>query len=765
VNLRYVHKGLLIVFAGGDPWKINASLQRGQPGQIAGLGQGFHDAGGFTEEADNAFAGAQKRLRAWLRDNGAHPIADSNEIQQLTKTLGLQAAQLPKIAVDLENIATALAQAQSTAASDIAALEARLQYLDDWIGYAESRITLDERAIAASDDDDEIAELEEDEESYQDGITDCEREAVADTKATLQQVTQVRETYAKALQGAESNLRVEGFNPAKIQALDADAPADQLPGQVPRTGLESAQLNDLQRATDQAVLDQMAKVHAAQDAVNAAVREMVTNGPGSAKADAAQSEMPQLTKNLADALDDLGKIPNYNNIDPSTMNTNSDGRFLFSYNVNGQNAQVTGQLKNGNGEFFDQGTGTSYTFKEGKLVGMNTPDPGQVSPTVEPLWSAVTLAVGGPELKALGEAGLQGLKAGGGKAWHGLGSLFGREGAAGLGDLSSENVLPRAVAAAEQRTAAVQNFLTTHPALAAVGGAADEAAGAEPGLVGVNVLDHPGAPGAGAGGPHVDGGAGGGEPPGAGHGEPVPVGASAPAAAAADGHGAPLPIGATTGEGGAGTGRGVAGDGGSAGSGGGFSGGGSGGGADGGGGAAGGEGSGGGGEGGVGGAGGGASGGAELPPLPAAPESQLFDGYHPTEPGPEFTNADGTLIYPDDTLPSKPYAIPGTVVPDANLPTGTELGRFGFPRGAYLAPEGTPFAELALPPDSAFKPYYQYVVTNEGRLPPGWHLEQSQVAPWFHQPGGGLQFRIVTPDGTSGTIEDLIRYRILKRVN
>ncbi len=593
MNLRHIHKGLLIIFAGGDPWKINASLHKGQPGQISQLAQGFHSAGRSTQEADQAFTDAQKRFSAWSHDNGDHPITNSDQVQQLTKALGLQTAQLPRIAVDLENIATALAEAQSTAAGDIAALEARLQYLDDWIGCAEDRISLDERAIAASNDDDEIAELEEDEERCRDGITDCEREAVEDTKATLQQVTQVRETYSKALQGAETNLHAEGFNPVAIQALDADAPEDQLPGQVPQTGLESVQLNDLQRATDQAVIDQMARVRAAQKAINDAASSAVRGGAGSAEATAALGKLPQLKKNLADALDDLGKIPNYNNIDSSTMSTNADGRFLFSYNVNGQNVQVTGQLKNGSGEFFDQGTGTSYTFKDGKLVGMNTPDPGQVSATVEPLWSAVTLAVGGPELKAAGEAGLQALKAGGGKAWQGLGSLFGREGAAGLGGMTSDNVLPRAVAAAEQRTAAVQHFLTTHPPLAAAGAAADEAGvpeegGSAAGGIRVGVGEHPGALGAGSGEP-VGGGPGGGRPSDGGGGSPVvtgapaggegglggppggaggagqpgTAGAPAPAAGTADGHGAPLSVGTPTGEGGAGAFGGATGDGGS----------------------------------------------------------------------------------------------------------------------------------------------------------------------------------------------------------
>lgn len=155
---------------------------------------------------------------------------------------------------------------------------------------------------------------------------------------------------------------------------------------------------------------------------------------------------------------------------------------------------------------------------------------------------------------------------------------------------------------------------------------------------------------------------------------------------------------------------------------------------------------------------------ADGPPPPLPPGSTLFEGYHPGEPGPEFTNADGSLIYPHDSLPSKPYAMPGTVIPDTKLPAGAVLGRFGYPGGAYLAPEGTPFSELSLPPGSAVKPYYKYVVDDPTALPPGWHIEESQAAPWFYQPGGGTQYRILDEYGRNGSVEDLVITGFLRRV-
>ncbi|WP_102144021.1 TNT domain-containing protein [Mycobacterium hubeiense] len=153
---------------------------------------------------------------------------------------------------------------------------------------------------------------------------------------------------------------------------------------------------------------------------------------------------------------------------------------------------------------------------------------------------------------------------------------------------------------------------------------------------------------------------------------------------------------------------------------------------------------------------------ADTPPPPLPPDSPLFDGYDPIPPGPEFTKPDGSLIYPDDSLPSKPYAVPGTVVDNAEIPRGTAIDRFGSPFGSWLSPDGTPFPERALPPDSAAKPYYQYVVDDPTKLPPGFRIEQSEVAPWFHQPGGGIQYRIIGPDGKNAPVNELLDSGFLK---
>ena len=641
------------MFAGGNPWKINDSLQSGRPTQIGDMGQAFRNAGQATQDADRAFTDARTRLDSWVRDNGQHPMTNSPEVQRTIAGLHLQADQLPRIAVDLENIAAALAQTQATAAGDINNLDTRLQTLDDWIGQAEDLIKQDEQLLAQADDQDDVDEIEDDIERLQQYITDCEHEAIDDTKETLHGLEQLRDQYADGLKKAKAHLFTDGLDPNSLYGMDGEAPK---PGDVPPSGLEASELADLNHVMNQAVVDQMAKVRAAKQALDEAAKAAYTGGAGSPQSDAAMARLPELKKNYADALNDLGKLPNYGDIDPSAMRSSADGHFLFGYDANGQPVQVTGQLKNGTGEIFDQGRGTYYTFKDGKLVGMRTPDPGQVEATSEPLFTAVTLAVGGPEIKAGGEAAIQGFK-----------SLLERR-AIGLGgDITSENVLGRTFQAAEARTEAAQAQLAAEhgehlPASLPPGALADHPPP-------VTVAEHPGSAPV--------------------H-EPAPV-EHPPAGEPVHPAGPP---------------------------------------------------------------------GLVAHPLP--PDSPLFEGYHPIDPGPEFTNADGSLRYPDDSLPSKPYAVPGTVVPNAQLAPGTELGRFGFPGGNYLAPEGTPFAELALPPGSATKPYFEYVVADPTKLPPGWQIEQSEVAPWFHQPGGGIQYRIVAPEGEEPSTQELLNWGYLK---
>jgi hypothetical protein len=460
MRLRYISIPLLTAEAGGDPWAINKSLQVGRPGQISDLAEAFHAAGRCTSEANAAFDEARRRFEAsWNHENGDHPINDSAEVQRVTKSLGVLSAQIPKIGVDLENIAAALAEAQRSASEQIATLEGRLQQLDDLIGHA-------------LDQEKDPTLTPEDRSALDSLISSMEEQAIKDTEAALDQLRAIRNGYSDCLNKSLSNLRAEGYDPAAIHGLDSDAAPEP-------SALQTGQLGDLRQVTNQAVLDQMAKVRAAQEAINKAMAAIYTKGPGSPEGEAAAQSLPKLKADLAHALDDLGKIPDYNNIDPASVSTTPDGHFVFTYAVNGQPVQVVGQLKNGTGEFFDQATGTNYTVKDGKLVDMRTPDPGRVEATPEPLWTAISLAVGAPELKAGTVA-----------AWQGLKNLFSREALEGLGP---DNVLGRAFAGAQARAEMAEQNLPQRAPLPDIGG--QPVPGAHPGLPPVVEHTPPAGPG------------------------------------------------------------------------------------------------------------------------------------------------------------------------------------------------------------------------------------------------------------------------------
>jgi len=228
VNLVNIGLGALTAAAGGDPWEINASLQHGRPGQIDNLATAYKSAGQSTAEADTAFAQARQRFEhAWSRDNGEHPINDAQQVQLATTSLGVQAAQLPKIAADLEGIAASLAEAQRSSAAVIHSLDGQLQRLDKELGEMldlekDPHLTEQERSIIATE------------------INSIEQEAIDDTRAALQQVTHIRDGYAGTLKDAEARLRAEGYNPALVRSLDDSttptppAPALPPPGTSPQ---------------------------------------------------------------------------------------------------------------------------------------------------------------------------------------------------------------------------------------------------------------------------------------------------------------------------------------------------------------------------------------------------------------------------------------------------------------------------------------------------------------------------------------------------
>ncbi|OBJ23750.1 hypothetical protein [Mycobacterium sp. 1245801.1] len=220
MQLQYLSIPALIAAAGGDPWAINASLQAGSPLQISNLAEAFRKAGRCTQEANDAFEQARTRFEAaWNHQDGDHPITGSDEVQRVTKALGAQSLQIPKIGADLENIAATLAEAQRTAAGQIASLEAQLQELDELIGEADEM-----------EDDDDLTQADID--ALEAFIAGREQDAIRDTKTALGQLQATRDGYSKSFQDAMGTLHADGYDTVGPQAGPAPAPSDQ-PGPAP----------------------------------------------------------------------------------------------------------------------------------------------------------------------------------------------------------------------------------------------------------------------------------------------------------------------------------------------------------------------------------------------------------------------------------------------------------------------------------------------------------------------------------------------------
>ncbi|OBH69336.1 hypothetical protein A5682_11090 [Mycobacterium mantenii] len=224
--LRYLTIPFLVAEAGGDPWSVNTSLQAGRPAQISALAQAFRDAGVSTAEAVHAFEAAQRRFEAaWNHQNGAHPFSDAAEVQRVTRSLDLQATQLPRIAIDLENIAAALAEAQRTSEWYLGALEYDLEAIDD------------EMCEALADEC---------------PVEDLRAEAVVETRAIVFWLSQIRERYSNSLAAGLVSLREDGANPAEIQGVDelSIPPPDSSPGAAKRWW-DSLSTNQKQLLIDQ----------------------------------------------------------------------------------------------------------------------------------------------------------------------------------------------------------------------------------------------------------------------------------------------------------------------------------------------------------------------------------------------------------------------------------------------------------------------------------------------------------------------------------
>lgn len=105
---------------------------------------------------------------------------------------------------------------------------------------------------------------------------------------------------------------------------------------------------------------------------------------------------------------------------------------------------------------------------------------------------------------------------------------------------------------------------------------------------------------------------------------------------------------------------------------------------------------------------------------------------------------------------------PGYVPQPVQLPEGAIIDRFGSEYGRYLAPDGTPFPDRALAPESVGGDYNRYMVTGKP-LPPGWQILEGPVQAYYGQTPspGAVQYMIVGPDGVRVSVKELVDRGIL----
>ena len=87
------------------------------------------------------------------------------------------------------------------------------------------------------------------------------------------------------------------------------------------------------------------------------------------------------------------------------------------------------------------------------------------------------------------------------------------------------------------------------------------------------------------------------------------------------------------------------------------------------------------------------------------------------------------------------------------LEAGSQIDRYGSEDGYFTAATDTPYEQRSCAPGSDQKPYHQYEV-----LKPIEGVEKGITAPWFDEPGGGVQYMMPS------SIEELVNQGFLKRI-
>ncbi|MGW0157783.1 putative alpha/beta hydrolase [Mycobacterium sp. NPDC003323] len=231
LHLQHLDVGDLTDSAGGDPWLLDRSIQAGAPGEISELATAFRLASSCTQETTDEFLAAKARFEsAWDRqDGGGHPINDSVEVQRATESMNYNRDKLAKVAVDLQNIAASLAEAQRSGGVSIGNLEAALKAIDGQIDHAL-------RTAAANSEPADVSHLRQ--------------AAVERTTVALREVQAIRDGYAEQLEQSRSELAAEGYSAG---AMDGAEGSDQ--GSTSASDAMAERYDAGQRSVDQQIVN------------------------------------------------------------------------------------------------------------------------------------------------------------------------------------------------------------------------------------------------------------------------------------------------------------------------------------------------------------------------------------------------------------------------------------------------------------------------------------------------------------------------------
>jgi Tuberculosis necrotizing toxin len=211
----------LIGAAGGDPWHVNDTIRAGAPGEISELAQSFYNAGVSMTQTSDEFAAAKKRFTAaWDRDDPAHPINDSVEVQRATQVMQLNKEALTRVGVDLQNIAASLAEAQRSGHVSISGLNSRLVQIDNTIA----------------------AEIQK---AQADGVqldwSALKTAAINEVKGRLGEMNAVRNAYGNQLTTSRMEMAAEGYASEPVNGAVPNLAAPQPNG---KPGSQPADLDE-----------------------------------------------------------------------------------------------------------------------------------------------------------------------------------------------------------------------------------------------------------------------------------------------------------------------------------------------------------------------------------------------------------------------------------------------------------------------------------------------------------------------------------------